>query len=361
MRTPTHIARRIAAVGLLAGAMMMCACASAPWEGFPPAGASELVYPPAPLPPRVEYVQSIRSHEDLYQTPTGFAGIKTFLAGAKDSQIARPYAIAMHPDGGLLVTDPARQGVHYFEWAKSDYRFIGDDLEGGLPSPVGVAALPNGDILVSDSRLEAIERFAPDGEWKGVFADGFGRPAGLAIDAQRGRVYVVDVTNHQVDVLDLQGNTLQTWGERGGAPEQFNYPTHIAVAPNGNVAVTDSMNFRVQLFTPGGDYLESFGEIGNSQGQFSKPKGVAVDGSGNVIVVEGLYDALQFFSPNGDLLLSIGGPGPEPGEFWLPAGLAFDASDGLLFVADSYNNRVQVFRLLETGSPAFSGEEATQQ
>jgi sugar lactone lactonase YvrE len=45
-------------------------------------------------------------------------------------------------------------------------------------------------------------------------------------------------------------------------------------------------------------------------------------------------------------LLSLGASGSGPGEFWLPAGLAFDDKEQLLFVADSYNSRVQVFRLI---------------
>ena len=362
MKTATSIARRFATAGILAAAMTLCACAGTPWAGFPNPAAPGNVFPPPPALPRVAYVQSIQSHEDIYKQSGGFAGIKAFLAGPEDSRIARPYEVALHPSGGLLVTDPGRQGVHFFRWSTRDYVFIGEDIEGGLPSPVGVAALPSGDILVSDSRRESVERFSAEGKWKGSFASGedLGRPAGLAVDPPRGRVYIVDVTNHRVDVHDIEGRRIAAWGERGGAPGQFNYPTHIAVAPNGNVAVTDSMNFRVQLFTPGGQYLDTFGQLGNAPGQFSKPKGVAVDGDGNVIVVEGLYDALQFLNADGELLLSLGEPGSEPGQFWLPAGLAYDPAEGLLFVADGYNSRVQVFRLLDTGSPDESGGEAIQ-
>jgi len=106
------------------------------------------------------------------------------------------------------------------------------------------------------------------------------------------------------------------------------------------------MNFRVQILEPDGTFVRSIGVAGDAPGGFAKPKGVAVDPRGRIMVVEGLHDAVQFFDWDGRLLLSLGASGSGPGEFWLPAGLAFDDKEQLLFVADSYNSRVQVFRLI---------------
>ena len=51
------------------------------------------------------------------------------------------------------------------------------------------------------------------------------------------------------------------------------------------------------------------------------------------------------FDPAGQLLLNIGEGGDDPGEFGLPNGIAIGA-DNRIFVADAYNHRVQVFKLL---------------
>jgi sugar lactone lactonase YvrE len=77
---------------------------------------------------------------------------------------------------------------------------------------------------------------------------------------------------------------------------------------------------------------------------------VAVDGAGRLMAVEGLYDGVEFFDAQGRFLFHLGGSGSEPGQFWLPGGLAFDPVENLFFVADSYNGRVQVFRLLSGGA-----------
>ena len=291
----------------------------------------------------------ITQHQDLFKTGTVWAGFKEFLAGAPDSRIIRPFALAMHPAGGLLIADPGRKIVHFYCWGRRTYIPIGPKLEGGLQSPVGVAALPDGRILVCDSRLETVECFDAKGRALGHFCDPevMGRPAGIAVNSSRGEVYIADVTNHRVMVLDLKGRLLRLIGHRGDGPGEFNFPTHLTLGPQGRLYVTDSMNFRVQVLEPDGTFVRAIGRLGDAPGQFSKPKGVAVDKEGHVIVVEGLYDALEFFDPQGELLLSAGSSGSNPGQFWLPAGLCLDTKEQLLFVADSYNSRVQVFRLLE--------------
>ncbi|HOE95240.1 MAG TPA: 6-bladed beta-propeller [Candidatus Sumerlaeota bacterium] len=327
---------------------LVAACAVQPWSGFPTAVRPELTWPGPPLPARVGFVAEIRGHRDLFEEGGGLRTIGRWLSGPADSGVIRPYAVALHGAGGLLVTDPGRCIVHFFDGPRRRYVALGAELEGGLPSPVGVAALPDGRILVSDSRLGRVLIFDRDGAPQGTFAGppALTRPAGLAVHPARGEVLIADVAAHRVRVFDLAGRPLREFGGRGDAPGQFNFPTHIAVGADGRTAVCDSMNFRVQVFAPDGAPLRTIGELGDAPGQFAKPKGVALDREGRLIVVEGLHDAVQFFSAEGELLLSIGRPGQAPGEFWLPAGVAYDPATDLLFVADSYNARVQVFRML---------------
>ena len=80
-----------------------------------------------------------------------------------------------------------------------------------------------------------------------------------------------------------------------------------------------------------------------------RQKGVATDRQGHVYVVDALFNALQIFDEGGRLLLSLGTLGRERGEFWLPTGI-FVGEDDSIYVADSYNQRVQVFRYI--GGPA---------
>ena len=48
----------------------------------------------------------------------------------------------------------------------------------------------------------------------------------------------------------------------------------------------------------------------------------------------------------GKILMAFGQEGSAPGEFWMPRGVFIDQNDRI-FIADSYNKRIQVFKLLE--------------
>ena len=150
-------------------------------------------------------------------------------------------------------------------------------------------------------------------------------------------------------VFSLEGEKQFQFGDRGGQPGNFNFPTHMAVnKENGEIYVTDSMNFRIQRFDPEGKFLSTFGSLGRTVGSFSKPKGIALDSGGSVYVVDGIYDTVQLFNSEGELLMNFGSSGIHPGQFWLPAGIAIDQEDRI-FIADTYNFRVQIFKFL--GSP----------
>jgi hypothetical protein len=305
-------------------------------------------WPPPPETARVQYVTSIHHHKDLFETG-GFLGrVVRLAAGDEDTRMVRPFALAIHPEGGLLITDPGAGCVHFYDSALRKYRVLGRDLPDGLTSPVGVAVAADDTILVSDSRRRSIERFARNGRSLGPIAgpDLLQRPGGLAVNAQSGEIYVADVLAHTILVLKADGTLVRRIGGNGAAPGEFNFPTHVALDADGNLLVSDSMNFRIQKLTPMGDPIAAYGEVGNSQGDFARPKGVAAIDHNIHVAVEGLYDSLIFFSPSGELLLTIGGAGSDPGQFWLPAGLVMDHERDLLFVADSYNSRVQVFRIL---------------
>ena len=61
-----------------------------------------------------------------------------------------------------------------------------------------------------------------------------------------------------------------------------------------------------------------------------------------------LADAVQIFDRRGRFLLSFGERGLGPGQFWLPGGVFIDDRDRI-YVADAYNQRIQIFEYLAGG------------
>jgi DNA-binding beta-propeller fold protein YncE len=89
--------------------------------------------------------------------------------------------------------------------------------------------------------------------------------------------------------------------QRGGPP--FNRPTNIALAPNGDLYVADGYgNARVHRFTADGQLVQSWGEPGIGPGQFNLPHGIAVAADGHVFVTDRENDRIQIFSSDGKFL-----------------------------------------------------------
>ncbi|MCC6179567.1 MAG: hypothetical protein IT305_30015 [Chloroflexi bacterium] len=88
---------------------------------------------------------------------------------------------------------------------------------------------------------------------------------------------------------------------RGAAP--FNRPTRLSVASNGDLYVSDGYgNARIHRFSPDGTLIQSWGEPGDGPGQFNLPHSVWAHADGRIYVCDRENDRVQIFSPTGDVL-----------------------------------------------------------
>jgi DNA-binding beta-propeller fold protein YncE len=315
-----------------------------------------ITFPPAPDVPRYAYVGELVGEHNFRPADGseggGVKGFVSWLVGLGDEAnqrtvLQRPQSGAVDATGRILVTDVSRGAVYVFDEAAGELQ-VWDKAEGlkNFTSPTGIALGPDGTFFVADAELGLVARLDKKGEplpaWgKGVFK----RPTGLAYDGASGRLYVADTYDHNIKVLDANGQLTQTISRRGEAPGELNYPTYLALSA-GELLVADTMNGRVQAFDPyEGMPVRQVGRRGLFVGEMVRPKGVAADTSGNVYVVESYYDHLLIYSRGGDFLMPIGGLGATPGRFYLPAGVWTDGRDRI-FVADTFNGRVVVLQFL---------------
>lgn len=77
----------------------------------------------------------------------------------------------------------------------------------------------------------------------------FRSPWGVTVDGN-GDVFISDTGNQRVQKFDREGNFMTQWGGFGNGDGHFNFPYGIVSDPQGNVYVVDSGNMRVQKFTP---------------------------------------------------------------------------------------------------------------
>ena len=331
---------RIALAGALAAGMLFGVAGCTPPE-------AEEIHPVWPLPPaqpRVKHVKNIRGEEDLAK-PNFFDQLGELITGRVKARLLRPHGAAVVDDQTLYVTDQERQAVAVFDLKSGKATWISRAGDTFLVSPVCAAAV-NKMLAVSDSALKQVYIFRPNGKLETALAKsgGFARPTGLAFDAERQLLFVVDTLANEVCVFKVPSFELvQRIGKHGLGPGEFNYPTHICLDREGRLYVTDSLNFRVEIFDRAGKYLFDIGKLGDASGHMAVPKGVGVDSYGHIYIVDSYFSAVQVFDQKGRFLLSIGGPGKLPGEFQVPSGLLVD-SQNRIYICDSYNSRIQLLQ-----------------
>ena len=82
--------------------------------------------------------------------------------------------------------------------------------------------------------------------------------------------------------------------------------------------------------------------MGQDNGQFNVPRGVAVTPT-HILVADSNNNRIQIFDLDGNYLSQFGHPGTNPGSFSNPLGITANSTH--ILVADTNNNRVQIFDL----------------
>jgi len=283
-----------------------------------------IFYPPLPQQPRLQFLHTIKTEEDIGGKKGGFT---EFLVGKEPAkkQIARAYVISA-VKGKIYLSDRTHKKILILDLANKKFDYIKDEREGAISDPAGIWITDDETKYIADMGRKQILTFDKNDKFVRAYGEEgqFDRPTDVAV--YKNKIYVTDINRHHVLVLDKKtGETIQTIGGPGTGEGQFNRPSHLIVDDEGNLYVNDSFNFRIQKFDPEGKFLKAFGHAGDSLGAFARPKGLAVDKEGHLYVIDTAFENVQVFDDKTtDLLLFFGGSGTGPGKMYLPNGIFID-------------------------------------
>jgi hypothetical protein len=300
-----------------------------------------LVWPPAPDTARIEYLGELPC--DQLKPKTGFLGklLRTIGGGSKDEQLSLPFDLEISDNTMFLVCQNFAALIEV-DLIESNFK-LHRCKDRPFIYPVTLCDGGNGRIFITDPESKAVYQYFDD-KVSLFIGKGLIRPTGVTALPEKGRIYIVDTGDHSLKLYDYDGQLIRVIDNDSDTLLSLNYPTFATVTANNQVLVNDALNYKIRVFDSDGQLISSFGEEGDGPGSFARPKGIAVDSDGHVYVVDNIFDNIQIFDAQGRLLLVIGTTGQEIGQFWSPAGI--DIANNIIYIADTFNNRIQMFRYL---------------
>jgi DNA-binding beta-propeller fold protein YncE len=247
-----------------------------------------------------------------------------------------------------------------------------------------LAVTPDGTVFLADTwnnrvrRLDpktgVVTNFAGTGE-KGYAGDGgpadkarFGGVYCIALDPRGERMYLADLDNRRIRVIDLKTNVVTTVagnGAKGVPPDGAEAtkaplvdPRAVAADAKGNVYILERAGNALRVVDAGGKIrtVAGTGEKGSSgdggdahKATLNGPKHLCIDRDGNVIIADTENHVIRKYLPAEGKIVRVAGTGtkgsggvgrpPEKVELSQPHGV-YAAPNGNLLIADSSNNRV---------------------
>jgi DNA-binding beta-propeller fold protein YncE len=247
-----------------------------------------------------------------------------------------------------------------------------------------LAVAPAGDIFLTDTWNNRVRKIdAATGVVStvaGTGIKGFGGDGGPATQAQFGgiycaaldatgqRLYLADLDNRRIRMVDVTTNVVTTVAGNGkkGVPEDGALanqaplvdPRAVAVDARGNVYVLERSGHALRVVDSQGHIrtVAGTGKAGSAgdggaarQAALNGPKHLCIDRDGNVIIADTENHLIRKFLPVAGKMVRVAGTGekgssgvggpPDRLELSQPHGVHVDAA-GVLFIADSSNHRI---------------------
>ena len=164
-------------------------------------------------------------------------------------------------------------------------------------------------------------------------ADRLSGPHDVAFD-RRGRLLVADTHNHRIAIYEVDGASGVFVDEIRGPLRK---PEGVDVAADGAIYVTSASRHNVMKIRDG-KIVGEVGEGGSDANHYSRPHDIEAVPDGRVVIADPGNDRLQILDTDFGFIGTVGGP-----EFGFDEPKYFTIDDkGWIYLADEYNDRIVI-------------------
>lgn len=321
----------------------------------------------------VTYPNAIKEYSAEGDVIRTFPEDEQWASGSDNEHFDYPYDLVFSSDESrLFVSDAYNQRVQVFSF-DGDGNFVYEETissdtatmtDGAFNGIRGMDIDSLGRLYIVDYNDFVVHRCEPNTGWhcthffgeSGVSGDDLTHlnyPVDVFVDSSN-NIFIADNNNRILKCDDTGDCAVFVGGEYGSGNDQFKWINGITGDSSGNIYVSDKDNFRVQVFDASGTYLKTYGTTGvpymTDESHLNTPVGVALDSNGDTVVVESYGYRLVKFDSDGNQLWMVGEPGvwgdnnEHFGTYWgkMEGNPAID-EDHKIYVADTTNNRIQIF------------------
>jgi DNA-binding beta-propeller fold protein YncE len=309
---------------------------------------------------------------------TGTKGYAGDGGPATQALLNNPFDLAFDPSGSLCFSDTynhcirridARTGIITTIAGTGESGFSDDGgpaTQARMNQPYGIVIDRSGNIYVADRLNGRVRRIDSRGVITTLAGDGSGKyssdggpsdraglaePNGLCLDRDHRRLFIADVADHRVRVIDLGTGVITTFagtgngrhaGDGGPAASADIFGARaVALAPDDSLYIMERQGSSIRrvrngiIETVAGTGARGYAGDGADarQAVFDAPKEMAVDQAGNIFVVDTESHVIRFIDAKTWVVTTIATGLARPHG-------AVVGPDGAVYIGDSENHRV---------------------
>jgi DNA-binding beta-propeller fold protein YncE len=329
---------------------------------------------------------------------TGKRGYAGDGGPATQSLLNGPFDVGFDADGNLYFADTFNHCIRRVD-ARSDIITTvagcgeaGYSDDGGpavrarFNEPYGIAVDKTGNIYVADRHNHCVRRVDTASgtvtTLAGNSASGFGgddgparragmvEPNGLALDPAQKRLYIADVADHRVRVVDLASGIIWTFAGTGEAEHSgdagpasaagVHGARAVKVAADGTAYILERQGSTLRAVHPRSGIITTVAGTGAkaytgdggpaTAAAFNAPKELAIDREGNLLIVDTENHVIRRVDLHRRTVATVAGSGSQGGDgdggpataaaLDRPHGAAV-AADGSIYIGDTNNHRIR--------------------